>query len=311
MAMEPISGGYDTFLPPEVTVSVEDPASSSTTAKYTTSHSSTKHKTSTDTSTKQKTSTATGHKSSTSTCTSTSPTATNTHGFTYLQLHGKVPTQFNEEHFLSANFSQICPSRNCFTDCNNLTQVFNASPEALGNNTDIDVSRLPVTLFGVCSNLANATASVQDSDDAGLKSYFQSPSANPDNDIGLVTSNLTMCLVDTCDNTRNPSECNYCRPDYLLQSQNTLSIYPGVSNCTYQLCQSTCGLPYADQDVFGIGVSLRLPPPFCLCQGLTPVRSSYHTTYKLCCYCSWRRLVSAPPRCRHGSSVEGRLCQNR
>lgn len=174
-----------------------------------------------------------------------------------------MPTQFNEEHFLRANFSQICPSQNCFTDCNNLTQVFTASPEALGNSTDI--AHLPVTLFGVCSNLANATALVEDSDDAILKSYFKSPSTDADNDIGLITSNLTMCLVDTCDNTRNPSECNYCRPDYLLQSQDTLSIYPGVSNCTYQLCQSTCGLPYADQDVFGIGVSSLQAPPLIIC----------------------------------------------
>lgn len=243
--MAPTNGGYDKSKPPGVVPIVEDPVSSSTAAKYTTSRSSTK----------QNPSTATGHKSSTSTCTSTSPAATNTHGFTFLQLHGQNLTQFTEEHFLRANFSQICPSQNCFTDCNNLTQVFTASP---GNSTGIAVSDLPVTLFGVCSNLANATASVEDSDDPVLKSYFQSPSADPDNDIGLIISNLTMCLVDTCFDTRNSSECNYCRPDYLLESQKTLAIYPGVSNCTSQLCQSTCGLPYADQDVFGIGVSFSL-----------------------------------------------------
>lgn len=248
LTMELTDRGYDTSPPPGIVPIVEDPASSSTTTKHTTSHSSTK----------QNPSTAAGHKTSTSTCTSTSPATTNTHRFTFLQLHAKVPTQFTEEHFLRANFSQICHSQNCFTDCNNLTQVFTATPEALGNSTGIAVSDLPVTLFGVCSNLANATASVEDSDDPVLKSYFQSPSADPDNDIGLITSNLTMCLVDTCDNTRNSLECNYCRPDYLLESQKTLAIYPGVSNCTYQLCQSTCGLPYADQDVFGIGVSFRL-----------------------------------------------------
>lgn len=242
--------GYETDLAPEIS---QDPIPSSTSTKHTTSHSSTK----------QSPSTTTGHKSSTSTSTSTSPAATNTHGFTFMQLHDKKLKRLPEESFLRANFSQICPSRNCFTDCNNLTQVFTANPDALGNITEIDAADLPVTLFGVCSNLANATASVEESDDAVLKSYFQTRSADTDNNIGLIASNLTMCLVDTCDNTRNPSECSFCRPDYLLQSQDTLAIYPGVSNCTYQLCQSTCGLPYADQDVFGIGVGTKPHPLVC------------------------------------------------
>lgn len=245
------SEGYDTAPAFTEPVIVEDPASSSTSTKHTTSHSSTK----------EDKSTATGHKSSTSTCTSTStsssPAATNTYGFTFVQPYGNKSYQLSEGHFLHASFSQICPSQNCFNDCNNLTQVFTASRERVHSNiTHVDAQDVPVTLFGVCSNLGNATASVENGNDAVLKPYFQSPSADADNDIGLVISNLTMCLVDTCDNTRNPSECNdYCRPDYLLQSQAALAISPGVFQCAHQLCKSTCGLPYADQDVFGIGVS--------------------------------------------------------
>lgn len=242
----PPSEGYDTAPPVTFSVIVEEPTSTSTTSEHTTSHSSTK----------QNTSTAKSHKPSTSTCTSTSPAATNTDVFTFVQLHGSHnPYKLSEGHFLHTNFSEICPSQNCFTDCNNLTQVFTANSSVLSNSTVMKAEDVPVTLFGVCSNLANATALVRDNGDAGLKSYFKSPSSDTDYDIGLILSNLTMCLADTCDNTRNPSECNeYCRPNYLLESQDTLAISPNLSQCAQQLCESTCGLPYADQDVFGIGV---------------------------------------------------------
>lgn len=222
--------------------------STSTTSQYTTSHSSTKQKPGTDT----------GQKSSISTRTSTFPAAINTPGFTFLQLHG-ILHSVSEGNFRNADFSQLCTSGNCFTDCENLTRVFTANPAAFSNSTDMDAERAPVTLFGICSNLVNATASVELSDDTGLKSYFRS-TADAENDIGLIASNLTMCLVDTCDSTRNSSECNqYCQMDNLLQPQHTLAIHPGLFECAYQLCQSTCGLPYANQDVVGIGVRFITP----------------------------------------------------
>lgn len=201
------------------------------------------------------------HEAPTEANTSASPAVPSNQGFAFLQIQGNASYKLGERHFLDAGFDNICPSKNCLDDCKNLTQVFLASSGMLNYNTATDAKDVPVSLFGICSNLANVTALVEDSDNATLKSYFTNPSTGlgADDDIGLITSNLTMCLVDTCDTTRNPSECRQvCRPEHLLQSQDTLSISPGIYQCAHQLCQSTCGLPYADQDVFGIGVRFKL-----------------------------------------------------
>ncbi|KUI54651.1 hypothetical protein VP1G_10702 [Cytospora mali] len=103
------------------------------------------------------------------------PSSTNTASdFIFIELHdGKNVDYLPEEHFLAADFESICPSQNCQTDCRNLTRVFTAHADDLLDISDGNSAVVPVTLFGICSNLANATNSASLSGDSRvLISYY-------------------------------------------------------------------------------------------------------------------------------------------
>lgn len=196
-------------------------------------------------------------KSSTKTSSTTTSSATSIASvFHFFELHdGKDVFSLREDHFLAADFESICPSGDCQTECLNLTQVFTASAADLGGSSDGNRNDIPVTLFGICSNLANATNSASLSGDSRVQSFFPDTLTELNTGVELISSNLTTCLATTCDMTRKPYECaDWCRPENLLQSPTLLNISTGIYDCTYRLCSNTCGLPYADQDVFGVGV---------------------------------------------------------
>ncbi|KAG8156496.1 hypothetical protein KVR01_013600 [Diaporthe batatas] len=136
-----------------------------------------------------------------------------------------------------------------------MTRVFTASEGALGNSTDGYEQDIPVTLFGICSNLANATESATRNSDERTASFFPRTVAQLSNDGDLLAANLTTCLATTCEMTRRPSECfDYCGPENLLKSPTEFDFSAGLFTCAQKLCSNTCGLPFANQDVFGSGV---------------------------------------------------------
>lgn len=176
--------------------------------------------------------------------------------FTFIELHDdKKIFPLREDHFLRSDFAQICAAHDCQADCFNMTRVFSASQYALANSTDGYEVDIPVTLFGICSNLANATESAARNGNESTASFFPRPVAEISNDSDLLAANLTTCLATTCEMTRRPSECvDYCGPESLLQSPTEFDFGSGLFRCANKLCSNTCGLPFADQDVFGIGV---------------------------------------------------------
>lgn len=176
--------------------------------------------------------------------------------FTFIELHDdKKIFPLREDHFLRSDFAQICATHDCQADCFNMTRVFSASQYALANSTDGYEVDIPVTLFGICSNLANATESAARNGNESTASFFPRPVAEISNDSDLLAANLTTCLATTCEMTRRPSECvDYCGPESLLQSPTEFNFSSGLFKCANKLCSNTCGLPFADQDVFGIGV---------------------------------------------------------
>ncbi|KAI7776649.1 hypothetical protein LA080_004741 [Diaporthe eres] len=176
--------------------------------------------------------------------------------FTFIELHNNQDVfPLREDHFLKSDFDQICATHDCQADCFNMARVFRASQHALGNSTDGYKADIPVTLFGICSNLASATESVMRNGNETTQSFFPRPLAQISNDSDLLADNLTTCLATTCEMTRRPSECfNYCRPESLLQSPTAFDFSSGLLRCADKLCSNTCGLPFANQDVFGIGV---------------------------------------------------------
>lgn len=174
----------------------------------------------------------------------------------------------SENDFLAANFNELCPSHNCIEDCQDPGRLFQAvpdnitlSPDQYGNYEGSGL--VPVTLFGLCSNLASATSFAYSSNNDSIKAFFPSSLSDSLNNISLVTANIASCFANTCDKTRDPKLCaQNCTADSLLESSTSFDFSSaGTPTCVNILCSNTCGLPYADQDLFGIGVS-------CICMDL-------------------------------------------
>lgn len=109
-----------------------------------------------------------------------------------------------------------------------------------------------ISLFGICSNIANVTEAVSLGEISAADSFF--PVTNAEVEVRGITLNTTLCLFDTCQATRDPEQCKQdCDPGTILTSETTMDIIQARA-CLYRLCSNTCGLPDANQDVFGIGV---------------------------------------------------------
>lgn len=243
MAPRGVPGGYgESVIQPAATIPVSDTVTISSLHEPL------------STKTTESSSSATASTKISSTTASSATTIATT--FDFVELHDGIHLySLQEDHFLAADFESICPSGNCQTECRNLTRVFTASAADLGGSSDGDRNDIPVTLFGICSNLANATNSASLSGDSKVQSFFPDTLTELSTGAELISANLTTCLATTCDMTRKPYECaDYCRPEKLLQSPTLLDLRHGIYGCTQKLCSNTCGLPYADQDVFGVGV---------------------------------------------------------
>jgi hypothetical protein len=66
---------------------------------------------------------------------------------------------------------------------------------------------------------------------------------------------ISNCFSNTCQKTRDPSICmDYCSAADMVTQDNSLDIGGNTFDCISQLCSSDCALPYANTDIFGIGV---------------------------------------------------------
>ncbi|KAK0631174.1 hypothetical protein B0T17DRAFT_530312 [Bombardia bombarda] len=273
--------------PPDSTAS-PDQSTTSTTIP-TTTPSQDLSSTSTQTSTPSKQSSKTTLQSTTSREPSRSSTATSSTSttipstapdtpFTFVQLFDKTRHAYYSIHsdqFLSTNFSELCPSGSCITDCQDYPRLFSSIPSGIDESASVYgrldpvTGKLDVTFFGICSNLGNATllALAQDPSSAVYAAFLGSnaitagvaeSSANVNNDVVRVASSIATCFASTCEQTRDPNVCrNACSAQQLLGAAeigSSLDIRGNMGVCVQQLCDNTCGLPYADQDVLGIGV---------------------------------------------------------
>jgi hypothetical protein len=170
------------------------------------------------------------------------------------QVHCLTPSQLPE-----ADLAALCPSGNCLKDCQT-QRVFEVLPEGVNIAYDqygtLDSTRAEITLFGICVDIANVTRALTSGDIPAeqaqqLKPYF------PNNASGLtkIADNITQCLPASCAKSRDSSTCApWCRESDLLLVDGTTNL-TGVATCLEWLCEESCGLPYANQDVVGIGVS--------------------------------------------------------
>ncbi|KAH8896418.1 hypothetical protein GQ53DRAFT_761324 [Thozetella sp. PMI_491] len=117
---------------------------------------------------------------------------------------------------------------------------------------------LGVTLFGLCANLEAAVALAQTKGNKTLAAFFggSDPQAITD-PVTQVATRIADCLYDTCSDSRSPESCSpYCSLNALLNNDmNTLNLNGSMLACARGLCKSPYVLPYADQDVLGVGVA--------------------------------------------------------
>lgn len=192
----------------------------------------------------------------------------------FIQIYDtKNLTVISNDEFFSAPFDQYCPSGDCMKDCQNMTRVFASLPSSVKSDArdyGRPKSNASVSLFGICTNLEHVTAvlpTYKHMDKA--RGYFN---VNPSAKVNITkTSNkIASCYASTCDLTREPDKCkDACAIDNFLADPTRLNFNLNNNNtgalaCISRLCDNTCGLPYANQDVLGIGVcdlapeSLRL-----------------------------------------------------
>lgn len=196
------------------------------------------------------------------TTSSSGPISSPDSSFAYVQIYDSSSfVVFPEGNLANASFDKLCPSGNCINDCQNLSRLFQAVPDGITKSAQEYgrpwSSDLPdVTFFGVCSNLANLSSianSKQESPLSAVESFFTNPSG--ESKIIDGASSIATCFSDTCNKTRHPDTCfPMCTRETLLSNAKTLDIKTGISSCLSILCDNTCGLPYANQDVFGVGV---------------------------------------------------------
>ncbi|KAF2738927.1 hypothetical protein EJ04DRAFT_560187 [Polyplosphaeria fusca] len=182
--------------------------------------------------------------------------------FTFFQTHTSRSTDvISQKQFLATPFDQLCPSGNCIDDCGNNTRIFQAKPDHIDATVQDygqpDASgKVNVTVFGLCTNLVSAAAEAEDS--TKVKSFFATdPSMMAVSDpFKQVAIGIAACLSDTCGRIRYPGRCmEDCSMKNLLNNNtDAFDWQHAMLNCTQRLCKSTFVLPYANQDVLGIGV---------------------------------------------------------
>ena len=189
-------------------------------------------------------------------------TPTSLSDFEFYQITNRSEVYaLQEDQILTAPFDQLCPSGNCINDCHNFTRLYQFVPDHIeidpwkyGRSNPPDV-----TFFGLCSNLANITALAHTDAGSKIKSSFPVLDAT-DGIIAIrnVALNIANCFSNTCENTRDPSICTaYCSAANMVTQDNFLDIDGNTFKCISELCWSECALPYANVDIFGIGVGVH------------------------------------------------------
>ena len=184
------------------------------------------------------------------------------------------------DYFESTSFNKLCPNGNCYDECHNTRRLYQAVPDGLNQTSNSYSSQSGMTLFGICSNLQaiNRYISITPARDVSqsVKSYFKAP-LNLEDYTLQVSTNISSCLATSCDLSRDSENCNdYCSLTALLPGSSGLNLTQ-AAGCLNRICGNTCGLPYANQDVLGVGVSSRFLPSWFLMLTTSQVIISYIT----------------------------------
>lgn len=162
--------------------------------------------------------------------------------------------------FVTANFDQLCPSGSCLEACEDTERLYGVIPPGMQVQADNFglPTRIPdmITLYGICLGYANVTRALNGGfvpqKEAGvLRPLFPS---NAEDDLHRVSNGASQCLSETCEKSANRSGCAWdCSPAQLLLNSTTPRL-SGPYQCLKTICKGSAGLPFANQDVVGVGV---------------------------------------------------------
>ena len=170
------------------------------------------------------------------------------------------PSCLSLSQFGSSPLDQLCPTQNCLEACQDLERLYEVVPSGLqvpaGKYGFADNASEFVTLYGLCAGYPTISQVLNDdtlpADQVDLvKPYFPSTAKS---DLQSLANAVTQCLSDTCAKAVDSSNCTAkCSPAQLLLNSTTPSL-AGAQACFEQLCHSSLGLPFGNQDVVGPGV---------------------------------------------------------
>lgn len=142
-------------------------------------------------------------------------------------------------------FQELCqPSGDCAVECRNSTRLYE------GRQSDVvEHNGMDITLFEICSNLGYI--SLYDTS-VGAASVNANIS---DRTLLQISADIGGCLASSCETSRKPWECSEsCSVSKIYGGSVRTHSSPMTWHCLSRLCSSTCGMPYMDADVMGIGV---------------------------------------------------------
>ncbi|KAI9674744.1 MAG: hypothetical protein M1817_001648 [Caeruleum heppii] len=160
--------------------------------------------------------------------------------------------------FAAQPFDQLCPSGDCWTDCQDLERLYAPLPEGITFANQTEYGTPPtVTLWPLCAGLANITRSLQEevappADVARFERYFSNVTSQ---NVKNVATAATQCWTDTCASSREPDRCVApCAAANLLETRSEPQL-AGTRECIQTMCLDILGLPFGNQDIVGIGVT--------------------------------------------------------
>ncbi|KAL8721920.1 MAG: hypothetical protein Q9181_007605, partial [Wetmoreana brouardii] len=164
--------------------------------------------------------------------------------------------------FATSNFDQLCPSGNCLEACQDVERLYGVIPPGMqvqADNYGLS-TRIPdmITLYGICLGYANVSRALDSGfvppEEAGvLRPLFPSTA---EDDLQSVSNAASRCLLETCEKSANVSGCaKECSPAQLMLNSTTPRL-SGPYQCLKTICDCSAGLPFANQDVVGVGVTV-------------------------------------------------------
>jgi len=171
------------------------------------------------------------------------------------------PSCISLSQFGSSPLDQFCPTKNCLEACQDIERLYEVVPLGVQvRSTEYGSAKNAsefVTLYGLCAGYSNLSHALNDDtlpiDQVNLvKPYFSSAA---ESDLQNLTNGVTQCLSDTCAKAVDSSSCaDKCSPAQLLLNSTAPNL-AGAQACFKELCHSSSGLPFGNQDVVGPGVS--------------------------------------------------------